>query len=271
MKGGNAAPRGATARPAWEDIGHHPDSRDGTTVTRKIGRWAILSNTGSSAMTVYFHRNTPHGNLNTDNPYRYRQTFEHKNWKVHVDKFPWLDLTNKRTISNRPFERQIVKHIASTMMSGYSTDDCYRRYLTEDEKECPLYKQALLAYEYETAQGEPWTKRKWYSTKEIDTAAEPPRKKLLLPKRPDPAGKMPRKKWLEYQASLAETETLLSSVASCCYDRVPEDHIYIARDCKNRVILAVFPKGLKFAYGPEAGQRCNLHWDIVSECFEGNL
>jgi hypothetical protein len=32
-------------------------------------------------------------------------------------------------------------------MSGYSTDDDYARYLTEDEKECPLYKQALLAYE----------------------------------------------------------------------------------------------------------------------------
>ena len=44
MKGGNAAPRDATARPAWEqklqDIDHHPDFRDGLMAIRKIGRWA---------------------------------------------------------------------------------------------------------------------------------------------------------------------------------------------------------------------------------------
>ena len=64
MKGGNAAPRDATARPAWEqelqDVDHHPDFRDGPTVIRKIGRWATVLNTGSSAVlggyetTVWF-------------------------------------------------------------------------------------------------------------------------------------------------------------------------------------------------------------------------
>ena len=67
---------------------------------------------------------------------------------------------------------------------------------------------------------------------------------------------MLRKNWLEYQTSLAETEGLLGLVVSGCYDRVPKDYIYIAQDCKDRVILAVFPRGLKFAYSSKDGQRC---------------
>ena len=86
------------------------------------------------------------------------------------------------------------------------------------------------------------------STKEMNPAAA---KQPSPPKKPYPAAKMPRRNWLEYQTSLAETEALLASVVSGCYDRVPEDHIYIARDCKDRAILAGFPKGLEFAYGSE--------------------
>ncbi|KAI9768253.1 MAG: hypothetical protein M1840_005083 [Geoglossum simile] len=118
MKGGNAAPRDATARPAWEqelqDVDHRPDFRDGAAAIRKIGRWA------NHVKHRFLGRdwNTPHENLNTDNPDQYTQTFEYKNWKVRIDKFPWLDLADKRTINNSPFERWIVKHMASTAMSG---------------------------------------------------------------------------------------------------------------------------------------------------------
>ena len=51
-------------------------------------------------------------------------------------------------------------------------------------------------------------------------------------------------------------EALLGSVASGCYDRVPEDAIYIAQDCRDRVILAVSPSGFGFACSPEAGRQC---------------
>ncbi|KAI9770364.1 MAG: hypothetical protein M1839_003206 [Geoglossum umbratile] len=274
MKGGNAAPRDATAKPAWEqelqDVDHHPDFRDGPTVIRKIGRWANHVKHRFSGRDW----NTPHENLNTDNPDRYTQTFEYKNWKVRMDKFPWLDLADKRTINNSPFKRRIVKHMAFVATSSSPSDDGYLRYLAEDEKECPLYKQALLVYgerlehynqelaEHEahiqagTMRGEPQPKRKRRSTKETNSAAKPPPKKPSPPKKPDPTTKVSRKNWLEYQTSLAETEALLESVMSGYYDCVPEDYIYIARDCKDRVILAVFPRGLEFAYGSKDGQRC---------------
>jgi hypothetical protein len=78
-------------------------------------------------------------------------------------------------------------------------------------------------------------------------------KRPSLSKKPEPAVKMSRTKWLEYKTSLAETEALLGSVTFSCYDRVPEDTIYIARDYNDRVIL---PRGFEFTYGPETGRRC---------------
>ena len=167
--------------------------------------------------------------------------------------------SRQTTIDNGPFEQRISKHMASTMMPDYSIDDDYARYLAADEQECPLYKQALEDYnralaEYEAhiqadaVQEEPQPKRRRFS--------KPPPKKPSLLKKPKPATKMSRQMWLKYRAGLAKTEALLGSVTSGCYDRIPKDTIYIARDCKDRAILAVFPRGFEFVYGPEAGRRC---------------
>ena len=135
--------------------------------------------------------------------------------------------------------------MVSVAMSGSPSDDGYVRYLAEDEKGCSLYKQALLVYgerleyynqelaKYEayiqagTIRRKPQPKRKWCSTKEMNSAAKLPPKKPLPSKKPDPAAKMPRKNWLEYQTSLTETEALLESAVSGYYDRIPEDYIYI--------------------------------------------
>jgi hypothetical protein len=46
-----------------------------------------------------------------------------------------------------------------------------------------------------------------------------------------------------------ETEALLKSMMSGYYDCVSEDYKYITRDCKDRVILVIFSKGLEFIYG----------------------
>ena len=67
--------------------------------------------------------------------------------------------------------------------------------------------------------------------------------------------KMSKKNWLEYWTSLAKPEVLLESVESGFYDLIPEDHIYIAQDCKDMIILMVFPKGLEFVYGCEGRRR----------------
>jgi hypothetical protein len=66
--------------------------------------------------------------------------------------------------------------------------------------------------------------------------------------KPNTIAKMSKKNWLEYRTSLAKTEALPESVKSSFYDLIPEDYIYIAQDCKNRIILVVFPKGLEFVY-----------------------
>ena len=67
---------------------------------------------------------------------------------------------------------------------------------------------------------------------------------------------MSKKNWLEYQTSFAKTEALFKSVESGFYDFIPEDHIYIAQDREDRIILVVFLKGLEFVYGHENRQRC---------------
>jgi hypothetical protein len=141
---------------------------------------------------MWLHRNIPHENLSTDDPDRHSQTFEYKKWKVRMDKFPWLDLADKPTIDNGPFEQRISKHMASAMMPDYPIDDDYARYLAAG---CPLYKQALKDYnralaEYEAhiqadaVQEEPQPKRRRFS--------KPPLKKPSLPKKPKPATKMSR-------------------------------------------------------------------------------
>ncbi|KAI9855639.1 MAG: hypothetical protein M1813_009685 [Trichoglossum hirsutum] len=235
MKGGNAASRDATARPAWEqelqDIDYRPDFRSETGVIRKIGRWA------NQVKHRFLGRdwNTPHENLDTDNPDRYSQTFEYKGWKVRMDKFPWLNLVDKATINNSPFGWRISKYMASEITPDCSIDDDYARYLAEDEQECPLYKQAYENYNRALAEfeahiqadvirGEPRLKRRRFSTKAL--TAKPPPKKPSLPKKPEPATKMSRQSWLKYQTSLVKTEALLGSVTSDCYDRVPEDTVY---------------------------------------------
>ncbi|KAI9784468.1 MAG: hypothetical protein M1839_002124 [Geoglossum umbratile] len=245
MKGGNATPRDATARPAWEqelwDVEYCPVFQNEGVVIRS----------SSAAL---------------DDPDRHSQTFEYKKWKVRVDKFPRLDLADKPTIHNNPFEQQISKHMASTMMPNYSIDDDYARYLAADEQECFLYKKALKDYnrglaEYEahiwadSVQEEPQPKRRWLS--------KPPLKKISLPKNPKPTTKMSHQMWLKYWASLDKTEALLGSVTSGCYDHIPKDTIYITRDCKDRAILAVFPRGFEFVnehLRPPKGHCGVYHW-----------
>jgi hypothetical protein len=78
----------------------------------------------------------------------------------------------------------------------------------------------------------------------------------LLPSiKPNTITKISKKNWLEYQTSLAKTKMLLESVELGFYDLIPEDHIYIAQDCEDKIIFVIFPKGLEFVYGCESGQR----------------
>ncbi|KAI9779956.1 MAG: hypothetical protein M1839_007112 [Geoglossum umbratile] len=228
MKGGNAAPRDATAWPAWEQelqgVEYCPVFQDEGVAIRSVGRWA------NCVKHRFFGRpwnvNIPHENLSTDDPDRHSQTFEYKKWKVRMDKFLWLDLADKPTIDNDPFEQRISKHMASAMTPDYSIDDNYARYLAVDEQECPLYGQALKDYnrtlaEYEAhiqadaVRGEPQPKRRRFS--------KPPPKTPSLLKKPKPATKMSRQTWLKYRAGLAKTEALLGSVTFGCYDRIPKD------------------------------------------------
>jgi hypothetical protein len=64
-----------------------------------------------------------------------------------MDKYPWLDLTNKNSIRNTPFQLQIMEHMESTIVHNSPNDEDYVQYLAEDEKECPLFKSILLDYE----------------------------------------------------------------------------------------------------------------------------
>ena len=184
-----------------------------------------------------------------------------------MDKYPWLDLTDKTSIRNSPFQVQIVEHVESAMARNPPNDEGYMQYLTEDERECPLYKNVLYDYERkleqyheELADYETFTqagtihgvKRQRSST---NTTTKLPSEKPLPPVKPNTMAKMSKKNWLEYRISLAKTETLLESVESGFYDLIPEDHIYIAQDCEDRIILVVFPKGLEFVYGCEGGRR----------------
>ena len=184
-----------------------------------------------------------------------------------MDKYPWLDLTDKTSIRNSPFQVQIVEHVESAMARNPPNDEGYMQYLTEDERECPLYKNVLYDYERkleqyheELADYETFTqagtihgvKRQRSST---NTTTKLPSEKPLPPVKPNTMAKMSKKNWLEYRISLAKTEALLESVESGFYDLIPEDHIYIAQDCEDRIILVVFPKGLEFVYGCEGGRR----------------
>jgi hypothetical protein len=36
----------------------------------------------------------------TENPNYHTKIFEYKNWIVRMDKYPWLDLTDKNSIGN---------------------------------------------------------------------------------------------------------------------------------------------------------------------------
>ena len=157
-----------------------------------------------------------------------------------MDKYPWLDLTDKTSIRNSPFQVQIVEHVESAMARNPPNDEGYMQYLTEDERECPLYKNVLYDYERkleqyheELADYETFTqagtihgvKRQRSST---NTTTKLPSEKPLPPVKPNTMAKMSKKNWLEYRISLAKTEALLESVESGFYDLIPEDHIYIA-------------------------------------------
>jgi hypothetical protein len=185
-----------------------------------------------------------------------------------MDKYPWLDLMDKSSITNSLFQLQIVEYTASSMACNPPNDEGYMQYLIEDEREYPLYKNVLLDYEekleqynQELADYEIYTqtgtthrvKRQRSST---ITTTKLPSKKPLPPVKPNPVAKMSKKNWLEYRTSLAKTEALFKSVESDFYDHIPEDHIYIAQDREDRIILVVFPKGLQFVYGHKNGQRC---------------
>jgi hypothetical protein len=66
---------------------------------------------------------------------------------VHMDKYPWLDLTYKNSIRNSPFQAQIVEHVEFAMARNPPNNKDYMQYLAEDERECSLYKNVLYDYE----------------------------------------------------------------------------------------------------------------------------
>ncbi|KAI9866794.1 MAG: hypothetical protein M1813_000736 [Trichoglossum hirsutum] len=131
-------------------------------------------------------------------------------------------------------------------MSDYSIDDDYTRYLAADEQMSKTEYEAHI--QADAVQEELQPKRRRFS--------EPPLKKPSLLKKPKPATKISCQTWLKYRAGLAKMEALLESVTSSCYDHISKDIICIARDCKDRAILAVFPRGFEFVYSPEAERRC---------------
>jgi hypothetical protein len=135
-----------------------------------------------------------------------------------------------------------VEYTAFAIACNPPNDEDYMQNLTEDEEECPLYKNVLLDYEkklerynQELADYKTYTQTgTTYGVKQqrssTITTTKLPSKKPLPPVKPNPVAKMSKKNWLEYRTSLAKTEALFKLVESGFYDHIPKDHIYCSRD-----------------------------------------
>ncbi|KAH0562470.1 hypothetical protein GP486_002837 [Trichoglossum hirsutum] len=233
-----------------EILGH----RDLGSGNGAINRLAGLFRRRIAPIQQWFHIVTPSGQ-----PEKWTQTKRRfvEGQDVRIDKFSWLDLDDRETIRQSPVHQFIEAGISSARLIGYRSDDfdhddyqMYnqdydRRYgssLQPTERGEDLTVGAAEPYDVQLASSSSspgrGTKRKSLAGLPVGSKRQ---KKNIPPK-------LSKDQWIEREREFRDHLWSINHY----YDTVPPDTIYIAQDCNGRNVLAVFPRGLEIAYGPEA-------------------
>jgi hypothetical protein len=161
--------------------------------------------------------------------------------EVRIDRFPWLNISDKETLRNSPCELNILDGIAAARKNGDRVD-------TFDMSEYDTY---IAEYEGRNPSGTSQEEIQALDLRDShrdDSMASHKRKKP--PRRVKP----PMLSYEQWSEGVRAFHDRLWSIDDF-YDRIPSNTIYIAKDKNNKEILAVFPCGLECVYGKEEGRR----------------